>query len=130
MSRRLFVLTSNYIRDEAAKCIAAAPTGTRVEIKAAKRTLPQNAKMWAVLTDLAHQLPWHGQMLTPDDFKLLGLDALKRESRLVPNLDNTGFVNLGRSSSDLSKQEMADLIELLQSFGSNHGVQFHDGVAA
>jgi hypothetical protein len=37
---------------------------------------------------------------------------------------------LGRSSSDLSKQEMADLIELLQSFGSNHGVQFHDGVAA
>jgi hypothetical protein len=37
---------------------------------------------------------------------------------------------LGRSSSDLSKAEMTDLIDLISAFGANHGVVFHDGVAA
>ena len=46
------------------------------------------------------------------------LDGLKRELRVVPNLDGTSFVNLGRSSSDLTKQEMSDLIELIAAFGA------------
>jgi hypothetical protein len=82
--------------------------------------------MWAALSDIAMQLPWHGQKLRPEDWKLVFLDALKHEFRMVPNLDNTGFVNLGRSSSDLSKSEMSDLIELIAAFGAQHGVKFGD----
>jgi hypothetical protein len=82
--------------------------------------------MWAMLTDVASQITWHGQKLTPDDFKLIFLDALKREVRIVPALDNKGFVNLGRSSSDLSKQEMGDLMELIAAFGATHGVRFNE----
>jgi hypothetical protein len=82
--------------------------------------------MWAMLTDIARQLPWHGQRLTPDDWKLIFLDALKREARFVPALDGDGFVNLGRSSSDLSKGEMSDLIEIIFAFGAGHGVSFGD----
>lgn len=106
--------------------LAAAPDGARVEIKAAKRSLPQNDRMWAHLTDVAQQLPWHGKRLRPDDWKLLFLDALKRETEALPNLDGTGFVNIGRSSSDLSKSEMADLITLIEEFGARNGVTFHD----
>jgi hypothetical protein len=106
------------------------PDGTRIEFKAPKRSLPQNDRMWAMLTDLASQVKWHGLTLTADDWKLLFLDALKREVRMVPNLDGNGFVSLGRSSSDLSKAEMTDLIDLIHAFGANHGVVFHDGVAA
>lgn len=79
-----------------------------------------------MLTDIARQLPWHGVKLTPDDWKLVFLDALKREVRMVPNIDGNGFVNLGRSSSDLSKQEMGDLLDLIAEFGARHGVQFGD----
>ena len=61
-----------------------------------------------------------------DDWKLLFLDALKRELRMVPNLDGTGFINLGRSSSDLSKGEMSDLMTLIEEFGARHGVKFGD----
>jgi hypothetical protein len=68
--------------------------------------------------------------LRPDDWKLIFLDALKRELRMVPNLDGTGFVNLGRSSSDLSKGEMSDMIELILAFGSQHGVTFQDEARA
>jgi hypothetical protein len=83
--------------------------------------------MWAMLTEIAAQVRWHGLRLSADDYKLLMLDALKREVRMVPNIDGNGFVSLGRSSSDLSRSEMADLLELITMFGARHGVQFKFG---
>jgi hypothetical protein len=129
MSRYLKTLHSTADRESALRLVSAAPFGSRVEVKAAKRSIPQNDRMWAMLTEIAQQLPWHGVKLRPDDWKLIFLDALKRELRMVPNLDGTGFVNLGRSSSDLTKGEMSDLIELIFEFGSRHGVVFQDDEA-
>ncbi len=126
MSRALIAIHGKADRERVAKWATQAPTGTRVEFKAAKRSLDQNSKMWVMLTEVAVQLPWHGLKLSPDDWKLIFLDALKRELRMVPNIDGSGFVNLGRSSSDLSKIEMADLITLIEAFGAQHGVVFRD----
>lgn len=126
MSRATLVIANDEIRRKAAHWINIAPWNTRIEFKAPKRTLPQNARMWAMLTDVAEQVPWHGVRLTADDWKLIFLDGLKHEPRLVPNLNGNGFVNLGRSSSDLSKGEMGDLMELIAAFGASHGVIFHE----
>lgn len=126
MARALVILDSPEARAKAAGWVMKAPHGTRCEFKASKRSLPQNSRLWAMLTDIAQQLPWHGMALKPDAWKLLFLDALKREVRAVPNLDGTGFVNIGRSSSDLSKSEMGDLMTLIEEFGARHGVKFHD----
>ena len=128
MTRALVTLHQDGDRQKAVRWAMVAPQGTRVEFKKPKRTIPQNERMWAMLTDVATQLLWHGVKLTPDDWKLIFLDALKRELRMVPNIDGTGFVNLGRSSSDLSKEEMSDLFELIHSFGAKNGVTFHDPV--
>lgn len=128
MSRATVILSSPSERLRAARWAEKLPYGTRVEFKESKRSIPQNDRMWAMLTDIATQLPWHGIKLSTEDWKLIFLDALKRELRMVPNIDGTGFVNLGRSSSDLSKEEMTDLIELIASFGANHEVVFHDHV--
>lgn len=125
MSRAVITLNGKDDSDRAMRWISQAPAGTRLEFKAPRRTLPQNDRLWAMLTDVATQLPWHGLKLAPDDWKLIFLDGLKRELRLVPNIDGTGFVNLGRSSSDLSKAEMSDLFELISAFGAQHGVVFH-----
>lgn len=122
----MIILRGQSDRQRAAAWIGKLPFGTRIEFKAAKRTLPQNDRMWAMLTDVAQQLPWHGVKLRPDDWKLIFLDALKRELRMVPNLEGTGFVNLGRSSSDLTKEEMTGMIELMFAFGTEHGVVFKD----
>lgn len=124
MSRATVVCRSDADRLRASSWALKAPFGTRIEFKASKRSLPQNDRMWAMLTDVARQLPWHGLKLTPDDWKLIFLDALKREVRMVPNIDGNGFVNLGRSSSDLSKNEMSDLMEIIAAFGAQHGVEF------
>jgi hypothetical protein len=130
MSRALLILSTPADRMRATTLVHRAPTGTRVEFKAAKRSLDQNSRFWAMLTDVATQLVWHGQKMRPDDWRLVFLDALKRELRVVPNIDGNGFVNLGRSSSDLTKAEMTDLIELIFAFGANHGVVFHEQEAA
>jgi hypothetical protein len=126
VSRATLVLYGRRERAKAAEWLAKAPDLTRVEFKGPRRTLPQNDAMWAALTDVADQLAWHGQKLDTEDWKLMFLDGLKRELRIVPNINNNGFVNLGRSSSDLTKNEMSDLIELIRAFGTEHGVVFGD----
>ena len=126
MSRATLILVNERLREKAMHWVEKAPLGTRIEFKAAKRTTEQNARFWASLTDVAQQVDWHGLKLTPDDWKLIFLDALKREVRMVPNIDGNGFVSLGRSSSDLSKGEMSDLLELIYAFGAQRGVVFHD----
>ncbi len=126
MSRALVILDSPMARSRAASWVMKAPSGTRCEFKASKRTLPQNDRFWAMLTDISRQVAWHGRQMKPDAWKLVFLDALKREVQAVPNLDGTGFVNIGRSSSDLTKQEMTDLIELIFAFGAKQGVVFAD----
>lgn len=130
MSRVAVILNCRAAREKAAKWVLNAPLNARFELKEPKRSLPQNDRMWAMLTDVSRQVSHHGVKLAPDDWKLVFLDALGRELRMVPNLDGTGFVNLGRSSSDLSKAEMTDLIELIFAYGASHGVEFHDGQGA
>jgi hypothetical protein len=127
MSRVTVILTGPEPRQRVCNWVMKAPVNTRVELKEAKRSIPQNDRFWASLTDVARQVDWHGVKLSPDDWKLVFMDALKQEMRLVPNLNGTGFINLGRSSSDLSKQEMSDLLELIYAFGANYGVKFNDG---
>lgn len=126
MSRALVTLNGKSDRERVAHWAMRVPPGSRVEFKAPRRTLPQNDKMWSMLTDVSTQLKWHGLRLSTEDWKLVFLDALSREVRMVPNIDGTGFVNLGRSSSDLSKEEMSDLFELIWAFGAKHGVKFSD----
>lgn len=130
MSRATIILTGPDSRARAAAWCRNAPPNTRVEFKEAKRTTDQNALMWASLTEVARQVPWHGLKLSADDWKLIFMASLNQEMRLVPNIDGTGFVNLGRSSSDLSKAEMGDLIDLIHAFGAKHGVEFLDGQGA
>ncbi len=129
MSRAVLILNGMENRRKAADWCMRGPLNSRVEFKGPKRTNDQNSAMWAALTDISTQVEHHGLKLSPDDWKLLMLDALKREVRMVPNLDGNGFVSLGRSSSDLSKSEMSDLLELIHAFGARNGVVFHDQMA-
>lgn len=126
MSRAFLVLHNDAIRNKAVEWVRRLPKDTRVTFQKPRRTIPQNARMWAMLTEVSNQLAWHGMKLSPEDWKLMFLDGLKRELRIVPNIDGNGFVNLGRSSSELSKEEMGDLIELIAAFGSERGVVFRD----
>lgn len=126
MSRALIIVNGNYDRERAATWALKAPPGTRIEFKESKRTLPQNSRLWAMLTDVAQQATHNGRKYTPDQWKVLFMHACGREVQFVPSLDGSTFLPWGQSSSDLSKQEMTDLIEFIMSWGAEHGVKFHD----
>lgn len=126
MSRALIIIRGDYDRERAASWALKAPPGTRIEFKLAKRTLPQNDRMWAMLTDIAQQSEHNGRKYTPDQWKVLFMHACGREVQFVPSLDGSTFIPWGQSSSDLSKQEMTDLIEFILIWGAAHGVTFHD----
>ena len=122
MSRALIILDKPAERQRAARWCATAEKGTRLTFQQPKRSTAQNARFWAMLTEVARQVEWHGIKLAADDWRLIFLDALKRETRMAPNLDGTGFVNLGRSSSDLSKAEFSDLFLIIEAFAAREGV--------
>lgn len=130
MGRALLVLHTDDIRAKAIDWIRKAPVDTRVTFQGPKRTLAQNDRLWAMLSDVATQVEWHGEKRSTQDWKLLFLDALERalghEPNIVPSLDGDGYVRLDGSSSKLSVDEMTMLIELIFKFGAEHGVIFHE----
>lgn len=124
--RAALVLNTERDRQRAAQWCINSPPGTRVEWKRSKRSIPQNSRMWAMLSDVAKQATHMGRRYTPDEWKVLFLHALGREMAFLPALDGTTFVPYGQHSSDLSKSEMTALIELIFAWGAEHGVVFHD----
>jgi len=125
--RALLILANDQVRARAKRWIDGLPEGTRFTFSGPKRTLAQNDALWSALTDIATQVAYHGQKLSPEDFKLIFMDALNREVRIVPNTEGTGFVNLGTSSSKLSKEEASGLLEIVYGWGAAHGVVFTVG---
>ena len=93
-----------------------------VEVKEKTRSTEQNARMWALLTDVSRQVDWYGQKLTPEEWKDVFSASLKKQ-KAVPGLDG-GFVILGQRTSKMSIREMGELMELIEAFGAQKGVRF------
>lgn len=94
-----------------------------IEVKPETRSLEQNARLWAMLTDISQQVDWYGKKLSPEDWKHVFSASIRRLD-VVPNLDGTGFVALGLSTSKMTRKEMAELQELMEAFGAEKGVKF------
>ncbi len=86
------------------------------------RSTAQNARLWAMLTEISAQVDWYGRKLSPEEWKHVFSASLKKQD-VVPGLDG-GFVVLGLSTSNMTKGEMADLQTLMEAFGAQKGVRF------
>lgn len=124
MSKAVIILSNDFARLKASSWLGKAPLGTVITFSKPKRSVEQNAMLWALLTDIAQQLPWHGLKLSASDYKDLLTAGLKRELRQVPNVDGDGIVLLGARTSEMTVPEMADLLEMVMAFGAQHGVVF------
>jgi hypothetical protein len=118
-------LTGPAQRAYAKRLIDEAPEGFVVTLCEPTRSLDQNALLWATLTDISGQVEWYGRKLTPEDWKHVFTASL-RKLDVVPNIKGTGFVALGLSTSRMSKRDFSDLIELINAFGSERGVIWHE----
>ena len=123
MDKRTFVLAHDQARKNALSCIQTAPQGYCVTVSEPTRNLEQNALLWSILGEIAANVVWHGKKLDAESWKHIFSSSLKRQE-VVPNLEGTGFVVMGRSTSRMSKAEFSELCELALSFGAQHGVTF------
>ena len=97
-----------------------APLNSMVKISEEKRSLQQNARLWAMLSDIARAKP-DGRVHVPEVWKQLAMHACGHEVSFENGLNGKPFPT-GFHSSRLNKAEMSELIEFLYSYGAEKGV--------
>ena len=125
MGRALIIINSDKDRDRAAELATYAPAGTRIEFKRSKRTPDQNALLWARLTEISQRVVWHGKKRSTNDWKDM-FSASLRGYIAIPGIDPGSFVVLGMRTSDMSVEEMGQLLDLIDAFAAERGVVFQD----
>lgn len=125
MSRNAITLQSKADRERAAAWIANAPTGSTVEFRGPRRSIDQNSLLWSLLGQISRQVDWYGQKLSAEDWKDVCSASLRRYN-VVPGIDPGTFVPLGMRTSQMTKEEMTALIELIIAFGTERGVRFRE----
>ena len=124
--RAIVTLRTQSDRDKAARWAQGVALGSKVVFHGPGRTIPQNDALHAAIGDIARQRDYHGVKLPVREWKLLFLDALDRDTRMLPNLDGTGFVSVGKSTSALSKEEFTGLLSIVYEWGSRNGIIWTD----
>ena len=124
--KRYFVLSHDLARFNAKKAIDEAPEGYCVEVKPTKRTLEQNSKLHALLTDIAVTVEWAGQRRDVETWKRLLTAAWCRARgepiEMLPALDGNGVDIVFRRTSELTKNEMIELIEYIMAWAIDHDI--------
>lgn len=115
--------------------IMSADWGKVVTIQDPTRSSETNAKMHAMLGDIAKQCEFMGQKWDIEDWKRILVDAfarvmksqgtpLNQGGRIIPALDGDGFVQLGIQTRKFRVKEASEFIEYLNAFGAEKGVRF------
>lgn len=97
------------------------PPGTRIEFRAPRRSVDQNARLWAMLADIKSKSE-RFKNYHADDLKTIFMNAWRKEIRVLPSLDGASLIPVYRSS-ELSKSEMADLQEFISAWAAENGIE-------
>jgi len=109
----------------AKQLIDRAPANGVVTVREATRNNDQNARMWAMLSDVSRAKP-EGRCWTPETWKAAFMHALGHQVQFCEGLDGSGPFPLGFRSSRLTVRQMADLITVIGEYGDRHGVRWTD----
>lgn len=128
MSGQTVILRGQTQRDFAKAMIDRAPADAVVNIREATRTLDQNARLWAMLSDVSRAKP-EGRCHTTETWKALFMHACGHQVQFEMGLNGEPFPT-GFRSSKLTKDQMSDLIECIFEYGARHGVRWSERTAA
>jgi NinB protein len=137
MEKATYRLVHATARQLASRACIQAPDGFIVEIKAPTKSIDQQAKYHAMFADVARQVPFMGTMRDLETWKRLLVDAFARVKAaegdpvqgvgaIVPNLDGTGFVQLGVQTRKFSKRHASEFIEFVYAWGAENNVQWKE----
>lgn len=85
--------------------------------------------MWAMLGDISKQVQWNVdgklQLVDKESWKEILSAGLTKTQRVAQGIDG-GFVLLGSRTSKMGVKQMAELIEFIQWFGAEKGVDWSE----
>ena len=126
--KKTFILVHDTARRLAAEEVANAPAGYVVTVGEPTRTLPENALLHALVTQVSKKKEWAGAKRDAETWKRLLVASWCRVTgsavEILPALDGAGVDIIPKRTSKLTKKECADLIEFIYAWGSEQGVVF------
>ncbi len=124
MTKPIFLIGASQ-KQYACQLINEAPADFVAIIRQKTRSDVQNAKLHAMLTDLQRaETPISHHSI--EDLKLIFLQALRAESRVLPTLDGKGMFPIGQRTSTLTKAQFAGLIELIYAYAAPFNVKWSE----
>lgn len=135
--KQTFRLVHPTARQLASKACINAPDGWLVELRPATKSRDQEAKYHAMFGDVARQVEFMGRKQDSETWKRLLVDAFARVKAaegdpvqgvgaIMPNLDGSGFVQLGVQTRKFSKRHASEFIEFLLAWGVDNDVVWTD----
>lgn len=140
MSKRTFTLTvdngKQAIKAVWQACCAYLELGQSVDVTVDEakdtRSIKQNRRMWALLTDVSKQVEWpihypdtdnewRMEYLDPEEWKDILSSGLRKEQRAAAGIGG-GLVLLGQRTSKMTIKEMMELQDFIEYFGNERGV--------
>lgn len=128
--RQTFRLVHKQARALALYAVSAAPDGYVVTVRPAGRTLDQNARLHAMLSDIAASgFEWAGCRRTVDELKVLFVSAHAiaegRHQEVVRGLEDEP-VALRESTASMSKERLGSLMDYIESWCVQHGIKLRE----
>jgi len=125
-----YILINDQIRRNACRAIQEAPEGHTVTIAPKTRSNEQNAKLHAILSDLASsELKWAGKRRDKDEWKAIVISghavATDLPGEVIPGIEGE-FVAIRESSARMSVARSSSLIEYAIAFCVGHDVDLRE----
>jgi len=101
-----------------------------LEIKQQSKSREQEEKYHAIIGDIAKQAQHIGAKWSAEDWKRLLVDQFMRQNsevtKVIPNLDNNGIVQLGMQTRNFTKEQASEFVEFLLAWCANNGIDIND----
>ncbi len=119
-------LVNQRVRERAKVIIDSAPDGYVVRVSEPTRSLDQNARLWAMLTDISEQCKLNGKQFIREDWKCIFMRACGWDVMFLPDLGDGRQFPAGFKSSKMTVGEMASLITYVSAYGDEQGVRWSE----
>lgn len=130
MERRVYRLGSETHRQFIGSLVVALPAGYIVTIDPPRRSLEQNKRLHAMLSDIAASgFEWGGCRRTVDELKVLFVSAhaieTGRAQEVVQGFESEP-VALRESTATMSKERLGSLMDYIEAWCANHGIKLSE----
>lgn len=128
--RRAFFLATDRVRSNALEAVRSAPSGYVVTVAEPTRSNEQNAKLHALLSDLAKSpVQWFGKRRKAEEWKVLMISAhavaTDNRGEVIPGIEGE-MVAIRESSASMGVRRAASLIEYVLAFCISNGVELKE----